>query len=772
MCGIAFISPHSTAAASSSSSTTGAREYGSGESNSGGSSGVSGSSGPASGSSGSGSRSSASSTSGSSTGAFSGSSGSTVSYADSSSSSSVVGPPDGLPPSSSAAFSFSSSSFSSSSSASLPPVIVDFPVNQLNVTLGLLEALSGVNTNVAFSVPVGRVLNILNSFLADSSFIYDDLQSAILPYPNTTAVRLADYFQSANVTYIVADSACNPSQAVLATINLLKDNEGIVGLLGPTCSAGALTSNLIASYYMMPQISYTASAVSLSNQQTFPYFFRVVTNDAYRLSVVVAMMAAYGWHHVACIFSSDSFGVSAYQQLQAQAQLAGIQLVSPQTFATGATLSSVSTQVNALRDSGANIFLLWATLTDCRTVLQAAQIAGLTGVRTTRYENNGKYVWIIPPSCTTNYSSANQTVQRAYLGTVTMLNTIPNPTAPLYVKLNAQYDAQYGAGTSQLLDYAVYCAFDSVLAFMYAFAYTMKQLYALPSALTGPNVRAALLYNVSFAGASGTVNFGAAADVNATFRIAAFYPLDGDDITGNAVINLTTAGNATIRAFTTVPIAAYQNSSNLTPFWVMGRASAAPDDGFIAPTGDGGSSSNTDIGGVGRDAFIAIVTATIGGFLVVMLFVWLALYSWRMRMKRIEDELNNARRAATEGKERAQTSNKAKSQFLANMSHEIRTPMNGVHGFARLLASSALTGEQQEYVNAILVSTDSLLSVINDILVSTHHTTPHIPPTQPPPQHLHAIHPAFPLFHLPAADSLPLSLLCYRRPLGLLQGGE
>ena len=56
--------------------------------------------------------------------------------------------------------------------------------------------------------------------------------------------------------------------------------------------------------------------------------------------------------------------------------------------------------------------------------------------------------------------------------------------------------------------------------------------------------------------------------------------------------------------------------------------------------------------------------------------------------------------------------------------------MNGVHGFARLLASSALTGEQQEYVNAILVSTDSLLSVINDILdyVSqsiTHHPQIH-----------------------------------------------
>ena len=487
--------------------------------------------------------------------------------------------------------------------------------------------------------------------------MYDDLYTAILPYPNTTAVELAQYFQAVNVTYMIADCACNPSQAVLATIDLLKDDNGIVGLLGPTCSAGALTSNLIASYYTMPQISYTASAVSLSNEQTFPYFFRVLTNDAYRLSVAVAMMQQYNWHHVACIFSSDSFGVSAYQNLQTQAQLAGITLVSPQTFATGATLSSLSTQVNALRDSGANIFLLWATLSDCRTVPAGGADSradrphdptGLAQQRRVRVDHPTElhYELLRPP---------NQTVQRALIGTVTMLNTIPNKSAPLFEKLNAEYDAQYGNGSSRTLDYSVYCAFDAVLAFIYAFAYTIQQLYVLPSALTGPTVRAALLNNVSFVGASGEVNFGPGASVNSTFRLAAFYPLDAADITTNAVVNLTTVGNATIRSFNNVPLAAFQNGSNPTPFWItiqgFARASAAPPDGFKAPTDvDGASSSNTDIGGVGHDAFCCdcdgdhrwVLPCHAGG-------VWLMLYGWRVRMKRIEDELNNARRVATGG---------------------------------------------------------------------------------------------------------------------------
>ncbi len=72
-------------------------------------------------------------------------------------------------------------------------------------------------------------------------------------------------------------------------------------------------------------------------------------------------------------------------------------------------------------------------------------------------------------------------------------------------------------------------------------------------------------------------------------------------------------------------------------------------------------------------------------------------------------DLETARQAAD-------AANSAKSEFLAMMSHEIRTPLNGVIGTTTLLLNTALTPQQQTYVEMIQTSSEALLSVINDIL--------------------------------------------------------
>jgi PAS domain S-box-containing protein len=91
--------------------------------------------------------------------------------------------------------------------------------------------------------------------------------------------------------------------------------------------------------------------------------------------------------------------------------------------------------------------------------------------------------------------------------------------------------------------------------------------------------------------------------------------------------------------------------------------------------------------------------------------------------KRIEKELTEAKvfaelatELAEEAKTNAEEAVKSKQQFLSNMSHEIRTPMNAIIGFTKVVLKTELSNKQKEYLNAIKVSGDSLIVLINDIL--------------------------------------------------------
>jgi len=94
----------------------------------------------------------------------------------------------------------------------------------------------------------------------------------------------------------------------------------------------------------------------------------------------------------------------------------------------------------------------------------------------------------------------------------------------------------------------------------------------------------------------------------------------------------------------------------------------------------------------------------------IALFITLLATVMGMLLKR---QANRANAAAAIAEDHAQ----AKTRFLAMMSHELRTPLNAVIGFAEFLARDDTDeAHRKEYIEGILLSSNALLELINDVL--------------------------------------------------------
>lgn len=109
---------------------------------------------------------------------------------------------------------------------------------------------------------------------------------------------------------------------------------------------------------------------------------------------------------------------------------------------------------------------------------------------------------------------------------------------------------------------------------------------------------------------------------------------------------------------------------------------------------------------------IIIIVAALS--LVLVFFFWKVLGESKLRRK--------LKKLEKEAKERVTEDHKLLHHYLTSLSHEIRTPLNGISGMADLLSATPLTEKQEEYLNLLKSSSQSLLANVTDLIEVNRNT--------------------------------------------------
>lgn len=104
--------------------------------------------------------------------------------------------------------------------------------------------------------------------------------------------------------------------------------------------------------------------------------------------------------------------------------------------------------------------------------------------------------------------------------------------------------------------------------------------------------------------------------------------------------------------------------------------------------------------------------------LLFIFFQYLGVFKKQVaELKRVNAQMDTARKTAEKAQKEAEYANAAKQDFLSSMSHDIRTPMNAIIGMTSIAKANIHNqGQVQECLHKIELSSNHLLGLINDVL--------------------------------------------------------
>ncbi len=168
------------------------------------------------------------------------------------------------------------------------------------------------------------------------------------------------------------DSALGGTQAAQ---NLISWGADIV--IGSSVSSASIAVATELTPHKIPQISYASSSPSLSNRLLYPYFMRVTSSDSDQAKAIADLVADFNWTKGALIHSDDSYGMGLPTYFKQFFEDHGGTVLTDQTFQATFPAPTVSTQIEAIKNSNPEFILGHFIDVDAATVMVEAKLQGI-----------------------------------------------------------------------------------------------------------------------------------------------------------------------------------------------------------------------------------------------------------------------------------------------------------------------------------------------------------------------------------------------------------
>ncbi|XP_052009950.1 G-protein coupled receptor family C group 6 member A-like [Xyrauchen texanus] len=149
-------------------------------------------------------------------------------------------------------------------------------------------------------------------------------------------INNSSFLPGVRLGYYICDTCSDASKAIHSTEQLLAVNgtlpvqcdilerPNVKAIIGARFSEDSLAVARLLSLYMVPQISTTSSAQTLSDRIRYPAFLRTIPSDDHQTKALANFMKHFHWDWVGVVYGDDDYGKNAFHSFLADAEDADI----------------------------------------------------------------------------------------------------------------------------------------------------------------------------------------------------------------------------------------------------------------------------------------------------------------------------------------------------------------------------------------------------------------------------------------------------------------